>query len=144
MKYGEEEGRSSWTVHVHFYTKVERCNPTPVGYFSLCSVIRVPQCPTNCCKNMYTQLNRIKPITVVARSKAWTVFARSNTGIVGSNPTWRMDVCVRLLVFVLSCVQVAALRQADPPFKKSYRLCKRLRNWKIGQGSAKGCRAIDR
>jgi hypothetical protein len=30
------------------------------------------------------------------RSKAWIVFARSNTGIVGSNPTPDMDVCVRL------------------------------------------------
>jgi hypothetical protein len=35
-------------------------------------------------------------ITVAAQSKAWTVFARSNTGIMGSNPTWGMDVCVRL------------------------------------------------
>jgi hypothetical protein len=33
---------------------------------------------------------------VTRRSKAWTVFARSNTGIVGSNPTWGMDVRVRL------------------------------------------------
>jgi hypothetical protein len=30
----------------------------------------------------------------VARSKARTVFARSNTEIVGSNPTGSMDVCV--------------------------------------------------
>jgi hypothetical protein len=29
-------------------------------------------------------------------SKAWTVFARWNTGIVGSNPTGGMDACVRL------------------------------------------------
>jgi hypothetical protein len=29
-------------------------------------------------------------------SKAWTVFARSNTGVLGSNPTRDMDVCVRL------------------------------------------------
>jgi hypothetical protein len=29
-----------------------------------------------------------------ARSKAWTVFARLNAGIVGSNPTEGMDVCV--------------------------------------------------
>jgi hypothetical protein len=36
------------------------------------------------------------PITVTARWKAWTLFARSNTGIVGSNPTWDMDVRVRL------------------------------------------------
>jgi hypothetical protein len=36
------------------------------------------------------------PISVVERSKAWTVFARSNTGILGSNPTRGMNVCVRL------------------------------------------------
>jgi hypothetical protein len=34
------------------------------------------------------------PTTVAARSKAWHVFARSNTGIVGSNHTEGMDVCV--------------------------------------------------
>jgi hypothetical protein len=36
------------------------------------------------------------PIAVAARSKAGTVFARSNTEIVGSNTTEGMDVCVRL------------------------------------------------
>jgi hypothetical protein len=39
-----------------------------------------------------------------ARSKTWTVFARSNTVIVGSSPTRGMDVCVRLFCFVLFCV----------------------------------------
>jgi hypothetical protein len=34
------------------------------------------------------------PVTVDARSKASSVFARSNAGIVGSNPTRGMDVCV--------------------------------------------------
>jgi hypothetical protein len=38
---------------------------------------------------------------------------------------------------------MAALRQADPPSKESYRLCIILRNWKGGQ-SSKGCRAIER
>jgi hypothetical protein len=33
-------------------------------------------------------------------------------------------------LFLLSSVQVAALRRADPPSKESYRLCKRSRNWK--------------
>jgi hypothetical protein len=33
---------------------------------------------------------------VAQRSKACTVFARSNAGIVCSNPTQDMDVCVRL------------------------------------------------
>jgi hypothetical protein len=36
------------------------------------------------------------PLTVAAKSKAWTVFAHLNTGIVGSNPTQGMDVFVRL------------------------------------------------
>jgi hypothetical protein len=37
-----------------------------------------------------------EPITMAAQSKAWTVFALSNAGIVGSNPTVGMDVGVRL------------------------------------------------
>jgi hypothetical protein len=36
------------------------------------------------------------PITVAARPETWNVFVRSNTGIVGSNPTWGMDDCIRL------------------------------------------------
>jgi hypothetical protein len=63
-------------------------------------------------------------ITVAARYKA-----RSNSGIVGPNPTRGMGVCVRLFsVFVLFCVWVAALRRADPSSKESYRLCIGLRN----------------
>jgi hypothetical protein len=45
------------------------------------------------------------PITVAARSKAWIVFARSNSGIMGSNPTQDMDVCECIFsVFVLTYV----------------------------------------
>jgi hypothetical protein len=36
------------------------------------------------------------PTTVAERSKAWTLFARSNSRIVGSNATQGMDVSVRL------------------------------------------------
>jgi hypothetical protein len=71
-----------------------------------------------------------------------------------SSPAHTLGSCVRIpleawmsmcvcSVFVPSCVQVAALRRADPPSKESYRLCKRLRNWKSVQGPTKGCRAID-
>jgi hypothetical protein len=54
-------------------------------------------------------LRRLKwslPVTVAERSNAWTVFARSDAVIVGSNPTRGMDVymLVRFSVFVLSCV----------------------------------------
>jgi hypothetical protein len=34
------------------------------------------------------------PITAALRSKLWTVFARSNTGISGLNPTQGMDLCL--------------------------------------------------
>jgi hypothetical protein len=44
-------------------------------------------------------------IAVAERSKVWTVFARLETGIVGSNRTQGMDVwCVYVSVFVLSYV----------------------------------------
>jgi hypothetical protein len=44
---------------------------------------------------MYPQGSYL-PVTVASRSEAWNVFARMNTGIVGSNPTRGMDVCLRL------------------------------------------------
>ena len=40
---------------------------------------------------------RSQSIPVTVRSKAW-VFGRSLTGIVGSNPTGGMDVCVVFVV----------------------------------------------
>jgi hypothetical protein len=41
---------------------------------------------------------------VAARAKAWTAYARSNTRIVGSNLTQRMDACVRLFCVCGLCV----------------------------------------
>jgi hypothetical protein len=44
-------------------------------------------------------------ITAAARFKSWTVFDRSNTGVVGSNPTRGVDVYMRLFsVYVVLCV----------------------------------------
>jgi hypothetical protein len=66
------------------------------------------------------------PITVAAECKAWTVFSRSNTGIVGSKPAQGMDVSVYVYyVFVLSYMQVVALRRADHLSEESYRSCKK-------------------
>jgi len=55
------------------------------------------------------------------RSKASTVFCRSNIGIAGTNPARGMGVCLRLSV--LCCpVSVEALRWTDPPTKESYQM----------------------
>jgi hypothetical protein len=79
------------------------------------------------------------PITLAARSKAWTVFACSRTGIVGSNPTRGMDVCVRLF-----CVCVGSgFATGSSPVQGVLPTVKILRNWKSGQGPTKGCGAID-
>jgi hypothetical protein len=67
-------------------------------------------------------VSEIMPVMVAERSKVCTVFARSETGIVGFNPTQGMDVWCVYILFVLSCVLVAALRRADPPSKESYSL----------------------
>jgi hypothetical protein len=40
------------------------------------------------------------PVTVAEQSKAWSVFARSEAGIVGSNPIQGMDVWY-VYVFIL-------------------------------------------
>jgi hypothetical protein len=45
-----------------------------------------------------------KPVTVAERSKAWTVFSRSDAGIVGSNTTQGMDVwCIRAFILCFCC-----------------------------------------
>jgi hypothetical protein len=62
-----------------------------------------------------------KPVTVAARFKALTIFVRSNAGMVSSNSTRGMDVCVRLFcVCVVLCV--------GSGLATGYRLCIGLRN----------------
>jgi hypothetical protein len=69
---------------------------------------------------------------------SWTVFTLLNAGIVGSNPTQGMDVCLRLFcVYVVLCVH-SGLSIGWSPSKESYRLCIGLRNWKSGPGPTKG------
>jgi hypothetical protein len=72
-----------------------------------------------------------------ARPKAWTVFARSNTGIVGSNPTRGMDntdVCVRLFyVYVVLCVG-SDLATCWSSIQGVVPTVYRLREWKSDEG----------
>jgi hypothetical protein len=55
---------------------------------------------------IYKRNRRLLPVTVASWFKAWTVFARLDAGIVGSNPTHSMDVwCMRLFrVCVVLCL----------------------------------------
>jgi hypothetical protein len=86
----------------------------------------------------------VRQITVAARSNAWTAFARSNTGIVGSNPIWAMDVSVRFFCVCAVLCSGSGLATGRSPFEESYNLCTGLRNWKSGQGPTKGSTVIDR
>jgi hypothetical protein len=93
-----------------FFLKKQRGNVSVFTAWNFLSAVK-EKLFEHCLKRI-----RIQPIKVAAQSKAWTIFARSKTGIVGSNPIRGMDVCVRLF-----CVrtQVAALLRADPPSKES-------------------------
>jgi hypothetical protein len=55
--------------------------------------------------NISRHLMYTEPITVVVRSKTCTVFACYNAGIVCSNPTQGMDVCIVCVysMFVFCC-----------------------------------------
>jgi hypothetical protein len=67
------------------------------------------------------------PITVIVRSKAWTVFARSNAGFVGRNPTQGMDVCLSLFcVCVVSC---SGFTSGWSPVQGALPTVYRLGNW---------------
>jgi hypothetical protein len=49
-------------------------------------------------------LRQCAPNIVAVRSKAWTIFVRSNIAVVGSNSTRGMDGCLVDSVFVLPSV----------------------------------------
>jgi hypothetical protein len=60
----------------------------------------------NCRRTIYPMIYPAWPVTVAEQSKACTVFARSEAGIVGSNPTQGMDVwyvCAFFCVCVVLC-----------------------------------------
>jgi hypothetical protein len=79
----------------------------------------------NCKFEVFSAVNR--PITVAERSEAWTVFARSNTAILSSNPTRGMDVFGRLFcIYVVLCAD-SGLATGWSPSKESYRLCKKIK-----------------
>jgi hypothetical protein len=75
---------------------------------------------------IFNRLQYQMPVTVAERSKACTVFAHSEAGIVVRIPlrAWMLGVYVCVRAFFCVCAQVAALRRADHPPKEFYRLSK--------------------
>jgi hypothetical protein len=76
----------------------------------------------------YGEVDFNGPITVAARSKAWLSSLAQTLGSCVRIPLEAWMFVSLFSVFVLSCVQVADLRQADPPSKEFYRLCIGLKN----------------
>jgi hypothetical protein len=72
------------------------------------------------------------PLTVAARPKAWTVFARSNTGVVDSNPTRGMDVCMHLFCVCVALCIGSGLATGWSPVQGDLP-CIGLRNWKAAK-----------
>jgi hypothetical protein len=77
------------------------------------------------CSQLISNIIKFMPVTTAERSKACTVFARSQAGIVGSNRTQGIeDWCLCVCAFLCACVPVDALRRADHPAKEFYRMSK--------------------
>jgi hypothetical protein len=80
----------TWMLLIPIWSAIFRCQCWVVWTFA-----RAPWIPH--------REASMRPITVAARSNTWTVFAHSNAGILGSNPTQGMDVCICVRLF---CVYV--------------------------------------
>jgi hypothetical protein len=77
----------NWKWSMHYYC-----------YYTAATTINTTATATTTPQTKYIHANVTAPITVVVRPKAWNVLARSKAGIVGSNPTQGMDVCVCALI----------------------------------------------
>jgi hypothetical protein len=84
---------SPWIV-----TVIPKCLNFATFSRDLLSAFILWYCPAFCWRDSYVFFQSlvliIAPVIIAARCKAWTVFARSNAGIVGSKPTQGMDVCI--------------------------------------------------
>jgi hypothetical protein len=70
--------------------------PTSVHISHFSWVSHIPNRTVSLCVCTHTFLITDGSVTVAAPSKTWNIFACSNAGIVDSNPTQAMDICLRL------------------------------------------------
>jgi hypothetical protein len=94
-------------AYLHYFRDAQR--EFTVEAFSACSPIILPPTLLAWVKARRTATWKLgvhycwAPVTVAARSKAWILFARTDAGIVGSNPTQGMNVCVYAFILCLFC-----------------------------------------
>jgi hypothetical protein len=126
---------------IYVYTYVNQLSSTMADDNTVCSASQLPSMSnlTECdvlssheaynisAVHLFHAHSVFWPITVATRSKAWTVFAPSNTEIIGSNPTGGMDVYVVLCVGRGLVPHPRPNRRAVEPNKKNipcYRVMK--------------------
>jgi hypothetical protein len=82
---------------------------------------------------------------MAAPYKPWSVFARFNAGVVGSNPARGMDVCVRLFCVCAVLWVGKGLAKGWSPVEGVVPTVYRIKKLKkaSGQSPTKSCRAID-
>jgi hypothetical protein len=88
------------------------------GIFLQFLVVIVPEmngAVTQLFSNCLLYVGNIRPIRIAARSKARILFARSNAGIVGSNPTQGMEIsALSFCVCVVLCVGTGFATGSSP------------------------------
>jgi hypothetical protein len=131
------------TVLLFFKSSMQSDRHTYLSQFTSLLVRSKPRCTVT----SFHLTNRIHrgwpPHTVAAWSEAWTVFARSNTGVVGSNPTRGLDICVR--VFCVCVLFVGSdIATGWSPVQGVLPAVYGIKKLESSQRPTKGCRTIDR
>jgi hypothetical protein len=100
-------------------------------------VVSTSRVTCNSCSGAVRMYNCVCPVAGRCRSVCRIVFIRSNAGIVGSNPTQGMDVCVhlfcvRVVLCVCSCLETgwSPVQGVLPTVYKS----KNLKRWPRSKG----------
>jgi hypothetical protein len=121
-----------YSIHLNYSVNISVWTPS-----QLCSSLKCCSMSGVYMGHKYTTIGLHMGITLALQSNAWTVFALSKSGVVGSNTTQGMDVCMRLfcVCFVL-CVG-SGLMTCWSPVQGVLSTSYRIRELKKRQGSDK-------
>jgi hypothetical protein len=122
-----------YAYFVNLQNTVWRRKPTMTEIFFLLCVYKY--------EYLRDTVKELWPVTVAARSKVWTVFARSDAGFESDSGHGCLVCAWVYSVFMMSCVQVAALRRADHSPQRSYRQSKMITELNKRPGSWMGSKS---